>query len=67
MSNPVSQFIPPPHLSPLVIMFVFYTCDSISSFLNRFICTIFLDSTYKLYHLIFFFLCLTYFTQYDNL
>ena len=26
-----------------------------------------LDSTYKQYHMIFFFLCLTYFTQFDNL
>ena len=28
-------------------------------FVNRFICTIFLDSTYKQYHMIFDFLCLT--------
>ena len=45
--------------------FVFYVCVSIyvlyiSSFVS-------LDSTYKGYHMIFVFLCLAYFSQYDNL
>ena len=32
-----------------------------------FICIIFLDSTYKWYHMVFVFLYLAYFTQCDNL
>ena len=59
MSIPISQFIPPPANHK----FVFYICDSIC-FVNKFTCTIFLDSTCKR---IFVFLCLTYFTQDDNL
>ena len=41
---------------------------SVSLFLfwNKLICIISLYFTYKQYHLIFVFLCLTYFTQYDN-
>ena len=35
-------------------------------FVNQFISTI-LDSIYKCYHIVFAFLSLTYFTQYDNL
>ena len=46
--------------------FVFYICDSFC-FVKKFICTLFLDSTYMRYHMMFVFLCLTYFTQYDNL
>ena len=37
------------------------------SFVSMFICTIFLDSTYKQYHSIFVFVSLTCFAQYDNL
>ena len=44
-------------------MFVFYIHDYFC-IVNKFICTIFLDSTYKQYYMIFVFLCLTYFTQY---
>ena len=43
-----------------------YVCDYFC-FVNKFICTIFLDSTCKPYHMIFVFLSLTYFTWYDNL
>ena len=50
MSIPISQFILPPSLPTLVTITVFYICDSIS------ICTMFLDSTYKWYHMIFIFL-----------
>ena len=64
MSIPVSQFIPPPAFAPGNHKFVFYICDSFC-FVNEFICTIFLDSTYKRYHMIFVFL--SDFTQYDNL
>ena len=59
MSIPISQFIPP---SPRNHKFVFYFC-----FVNKFIGTPFFDSTYKQYRMIFVFLCLTYFTQCDNL
>ena len=62
MSIPISQYIPPP-LHPLVSMVVFDTCDSISSF----ICSIFLNSTYKWYCIVFVFLFLSYFTLDDNL
>ena len=44
---------------------LFYICDSIC-FVNKFICAIFLDSTYTWYHMIFVFLWLTV-THYDNL
>ena len=43
MSIPMSQFIPPP-AAPLVT--VFYICDSFC-FVNKFMGTVFLDSTYK--------------------
>ena len=67
MSMPISQFIPPlSSFPPGNHKFVFYNCDTFF-FVNKFICTIFLDSTYKQFHMIFVFLCLTYFTQYDNL
>ena len=47
-----------PHLSPLVTISLFST--SVTPFLlNRLICTVFLDSTYKRYHMIFVFLWLT--------
>ena len=62
MSIPISQYIPPT-LHPLVSMVVFDTCDSISSF----ICSIFLNSTYKWYCIVFVFLFLSYFTLDDNL
>ena len=65
MSIPISQFIPPP-LSPLVTISLFSTSVTLFLFC-KFICNIFLDSTYKRYHMIFIFLCLTYFTQYDHL
>ena len=45
MSIPISQFILSPSLPTLVTITVFYICDSIS--ICRFICTIFLDFTYK--------------------
>ena len=40
-----------------------------TTILSEISCTlfVFLDSTYKRYHMIFVFLCLTYFTQYNNL
>ena len=49
MSIPLSQLIP--LLTTPISMFVFYICDSFC-FVNKFICTIFLDSTYKWYFLI---------------
>ena len=57
-------------LAPGNHTFIFYICNSISvlqisSFVPFFF--FFLDSTYKQYHMKFVFLCLTYFTQYDNL
>ena len=57
MSIPVSQFIPPPSL-PGNHKIVFYICDSLC-LVNKFICTISQDSTYKWYHVIFILLCLT--------
>ena len=50
---------PYPSVCPLRVCF---------HFVNKFICIIlfFLDSIYEQYHTIFLFLCLTYFTQYDN-
>ena len=65
MSIPVSQFIPPSSLSSLVILF------SISVTLFLFCRWVHLYSTLsitcKWYHMMFVFLCLTYFTQHDNL
>ena len=43
--------------------FVSYVCDSVSLFQNKFICIIFLDSTYKWYHRMFVFLWLTSFSM----
>ena len=56
MSIPLSQLIPP-SLPAANCKFVFYI--SVSYFVNKFICTLFLDSTYKRYHMILVFLCLT--------
>ena len=67
MSILISQFIPPPTLSPGKHKFVFYICDSTSVLKISSFVPFFLDYTYKWYHMIFVFLCLTYFTQYDNL
>ena len=50
MSIPISHFNPPPSLLPGNYKFVFYFC-----FVNKFICTLFSDSTYKQYHMIFVF------------
>ena len=61
----VTPSLPIHPLPPRNHRFVFYVCDYFC-LVNKFICTIFLDSTYKQYH-IFVFLCLTYFTQYDSL
>ena len=60
MSVLISQFIslPPPFL-PGNHKFVFSICDSYFCFINKFICTIFLDFTYKWYHMLFIFLWLT--------
>ena len=54
MLLPDSCFIPHPHHSPLVTMFVFSVCESIY-FISKFICITFLASTYKWYHMIFVF------------
>ena len=62
VSTPVSQFIHPPSNHMSVIYIRNYFC-----FVNKFICSHFLDCTYKRYHMVFVFLCLTYFTEYDNL
>ena len=71
-----------PSLPPLPSLgmhtFIFYICGSISlNFINKsinsinlikkFICTLLLGSTYKWDHMVFVFLCLTYFIQHDNL
>ena len=67
----VTPSLPIHPLPPRNHRFVFYVCDYFC-LVNKFICTIFLDSTYKQYHMIFVFQCLTslsmtYFTQQDNL
>ena len=49
-----------------VTISLFSTSEVYFSFIDKFICSPFSDSTYNQYH-IFVFLCLTYFTQYDNL
>ena len=59
---PYSSFILPPPLSPLVTISLFSVSVNLFLFANKLICIIFLDSTYKQYHIIFVFLCLTYFT-----
>ena len=56
---PNSSFIPSP-IFPLQKICFLYLWDCFYS-VNKFICIIFLDSTYKWY-IIFVFLCLTYFT-----
>ena len=47
---PVFQFIPSP-FAPSNVKFVFYICNLFCSF--KFICSLFLDSTYKWYYMIF--------------
>ena len=61
MSVPVCQFIPPPSLLD-VYKFVLYVY--VSMLANKLICTIFLDSTYKQYYVIFFSFWLT--SLYDS-
>ena len=62
---PISQFIPPLPTSLFGIhKFVFYICESSFYFIRNFMCTIFLDATYKRYYTSLFFsdltsLCLT--------
>ena len=70
MSIPIAQFIPPPPLPPTAFPpWCPYICSLhlclYSCLANRFICTIFLDSTYN--HLYTIFVFLTYFTLYDSL
>ena len=62
MSVLISQFIPlsPPTLSIRLFVCLCY-CPG-----NRFICAIFLDSTYICYYAIFIFLFLTYFSLFDR-
>ena len=67
MSILISQFISLPLSSPGNHKFAFYICDSISVFQISSLVSLFLDFTYKLYHMIFVFLCLTYFTPFDHL
>ena len=63
MLTPNSQFIPPTPPFPFGNhKFVFYVCESICYFVNKFICIIFLDSTCKRYH-IFVFVWLTAFSM----
>ena len=63
MSVSIFQFIPP---SPDNRKFVFYIHDYFC-FINKFIYTLLLYSTYKWYHMVFVSLCLTYFIQDNNL
>ena len=56
MSIPSSQFTPPCLFSSCNHQCVFYICDC---FVNRFISILLLDSTYKHYHVVSVFLCLT--------
>ena len=64
--NPNFPIYPSSHLPTGNCKFVCYICDYFC-FVNKFICTLFLDSTYKWYQMIFVFLYLTDFTQSDNL
>ena len=57
ISIPISQFIPLPY--PLVIMFIFCICDSISVVQMSSLVPIFLDSTCNQYHMIHVFVRLT--------
>ena len=58
---PISQFIPCPHHLPLVTIILF----SVTLFCKP--AHLYHFFTYKWYHMIFVFLRLTYFTQYDDL
>ena len=51
VSIPISHFIPPPFLSPWQPYSCFPHLWLYFCFVNRFICTIFLDVTYKQYHM----------------
>ena len=62
MSVPIFQFIHPDN----IIKFVFYIHDYFC-FINKFIYTLLLYSTYKWYHRVFVSLRLTYFIQDNNL
>ena len=60
--------IHPTSLLLLVAVSLFYTCVTLFLYLaNKFICTIFLDSTYKWCYMIFVFFFLTYFTVWQSL
>ena len=63
MSVPSPNLSPSPALSPLITINLFSKSVTLFLFVYRLICIIFyfLDSTYKSYHTVFFFLCLTYF------
>ena len=63
-SQPPCLFHP---LTPMVTIRLFSTSVTYLCFTNKFICTIFLDSTYKWYYTVLVFLFLTYFTLYVNL
>ena len=64
----VSQIIPPP-VYLLITRSLFLHLWLYFCFVDKFICIplFWLDSTYEQYRVRFIFLCLTYFTQYDNL
>ena len=67
MSIPISPFIAP---SPYPLLTISWLSMSITLFLfcsRQFIFTLFLDSTYRRSHMILVFLCLTYFTQCENI
>ena len=58
-----------PHIPLLLLIlwkFVFYIHDSTSVLWRSSLYPFLLDSTYKQYHMLFVFLCLTYFTQYEK-
>ena len=65
--NPNLPIYPSPSLPPGVHKFVFYICNSISVLQVSSFAPLVLDLTYKQYYMIFVFLCLTQFTQYDDL
>ena len=66
--NPKLPNYPLPHFSPLVTISSFSKSVSLFLFCKYIhLYNFFLDSTYKRYHMVFLFLCLTYFTQCDNL
>ena len=64
MSLSISQFMPPPSLSPVVTINLFSAPVTLFCFVNKFICIfLFLDSTFKQYPI-----CVSlHLTQYDNL